>query len=106
MGIVGKLNLYGNCNKLYGRIAFYSAVDFHVIGYSWLKLDITKYIGKVFYYKKHVGALYLFYCKKNGYFYMKENHLKYIYIASSKHKEYKTTKLIGAALKDYEQANF
>jgi hypothetical protein len=85
-----------------GRICIYSAFSFNIVTFSWLKLDIKKYLGSANTCNKYSKQVHFFYCKNYKKIFIYNQDLYYLYASALKHKDYKSAFCFKKAIKKGE----
>jgi len=67
-----------------GRICIYSAFSFNIVTFSWLKLDIKKYLGSANTCNKYSKQVHFFYCKNYKKIFIYNQDLYYLYASLNK----------------------
>jgi hypothetical protein len=103
-------------NESGGFFLFYSAETLKLITKSWLKLDLTSFLGRAILHPfthrnpyldeytrcKHLSHVCYFKCKKLGNIFLDEDHVQDLYERAILHNEYKMINILKAALIEVE----
>lgn len=71
-----------------------------IVSYSWMEMQLDKYLGQAIDYRYKDEILYFFYCKKFKHIYLDEEDLHIAYNAAIRHEMLGTANILKLAIDD------